>query len=640
MPYLPVILLGLLALINLFVFAFLLWLTCKFCRVRRFSPTADAPPRIGIRFRRALGVVVVLSLCGMLGFLALWLVPPHQVELELRWSIAALAVHIVLLLVVVRLLVCPTMGRTILVALLYEILGTLYTVGFVFAVGSMLLSGYVIPTGNMAETLLGYHKDVSCPTCGHEFAINCSGEGDPSEGRPMPTFACVCPNCRQRIHFPNAPASFETANPDSVRIAEPALQRGDRFLAGRGLLGADRIVPQRFEVVVFEYPFRRSFTYIKRLIGLPGETIAIRGGDVYVLGEDKGIKYDAAEAEQEVKVEYEAKALLHPDDPDAIRRFEEGQFEILRKEPEHILTLRRLVYDNDHPAKGQPPRWKGEDGWNADGNGFRSVSTTERIAWLRYRHLLPDSQDKPALITDFSGYDAYQNAHHPPLMDNNWVGDLILECEAVLDNPQGELTLELSHGVDRFQARWDLSTGSCTLFRVTEDGEQKLDTKPTALNKKGSYHLRFANVDRRLVVWVDGDLPFDNGVSYAAPAALGPHEQNDLKKPASIGVRGAAVAVQKIKLFRDTYYTVGGVSHGSPHEPDAHGFEAAVPDTWRDLKNPPFVTMYVQPEHYFMLGDNSSESADSRSWGSVPHRLLLGRAFFVYYPWKRVGPLH
>ena len=43
-------------------------------------------------------------------------------------------------------------------------------------------------------------------------------------------------------------------------------------------------------------------------------------------------------------------------------------------------------------------------------------------------------------------------------------------------------------------------------------------------------------------------------------------------------------------------------------------------------------TYFVQPGHYFMLGDNSAESADSRYWGLVPERLLIGPAVFIYLP--------
>jgi signal peptidase I len=133
-------------------------------------------------------------------------------------------------------------------------------------------------------------------------------------------------------------------------------------------------------------------------------------------------------------------------------------------------------------------------------------------------------------------------------------------------------------------------------------------------------------------VWVDGRLPFEQGVTYLPAGDQGPTEANDLQ-PASVGVRGAAVAVQKLKVFRDTYYTS---SANHPNEADA-SFTPGEPTSWRSLDHLPVLTMYVQPEHYLCLGDNSPESSDGRSWGTVPKRLLLGRAVLVYYPFSRAG---
>jgi signal peptidase I len=45
----------------------------------------------------------------------------------------------------------------------------------------------------------------------------------------------------------------------------------------------------------------------------------------------------------------------------------------------------------------------------------------------------------------------------------------------------------------------------------------------------------------------------------------------------------------------------------------------------------------VKPGSYFMMGDNRSQSCDSRTWGSVPRNKLIGTVFFVYWPPDRIG---
>lgn len=45
----------------------------------------------------------------------------------------------------------------------------------------------------------------------------------------------------------------------------------------------------------------------------------------------------------------------------------------------------------------------------------------------------------------------------------------------------------------------------------------------------------------------------------------------------------------------------------------------------------------VPADNLFVLGDNSSNSKDSRYWGFVPRRDLVGKAFLIYWPPNRIG---
>lgn len=540
-----------------------------------------------------------------------------------------------------------------------------FVVVLVLLLKSFAAEAFVIPTGSMAETLYGYQKIVKCPKCEYEFPVNCSSEVDPSEGRgKRDVYGCTCSNCMQAIRFANAPARFDE---HAVTIPDPGWNSGDRVLVSKFQYDLLQRSPDRLDVVVFKYPgdsdFPRSgpnknyvpMNYIKRLVGLSEETIAIHGGNLYRLPVEKAIKYppsdgvndaDPRKAEGATKMLWRS-ANLHRNFPEAEDRFRQGQFEIIRKKPAQILSMKRIVYDNDHQAKDQTalPRWTGAPAWSVENvNGFKANPAADDpgLHWLRYRHLLRDKGGKPSLITDFMGYNSWDDGGaHRGNPGENWVGDLILECEVTIEKAQGDLVLELVKGVDKFRAQWDLGAGTCTLLRLENGDEQKLETKPSRL-KPGNHKLRFANVDQRLTVWVDEDLVFGDGVTYQAPdkadrnnlnqrVLLELPTKNDLE-PASVGVRGTSVKVEHLRLWRDTYYTV------EPSQPDVHGANVLDPDAWaKDLTTLPVKTLYVQPGHYLCLGDNSPESSDGRSWGLVPERLLLGRALMVYYPLDRAG---
>jgi signal peptidase I len=45
----------------------------------------------------------------------------------------------------------------------------------------------------------------------------------------------------------------------------------------------------------------------------------------------------------------------------------------------------------------------------------------------------------------------------------------------------------------------------------------------------------------------------------------------------------------------------------------------------------------IPPGDYFMMGDNRGESDDSRFWGPVPDKWVIGVAFFTYWPPDKIG---
>lgn len=490
-----------------------------------------------------------------------------------------------------------------------------------------------------------------------------------------------------------------------------AVSSGDRVLVSKFLYDSGLMPAQRYDVVVFRYPVSpiekgTPKNYIKRLLGLPGELIAIFFGRLYRHApppEDVPFDYTQVDARDLWKPDHlldwstrEEDALkdhngkVDPDKVNALpplkknahllidQSWTNGKFTILRKPLDTMMALRRIVYDNDKPARDlkdvMKPRWQPwhTAAWTPDdANGFHADGKSEREQWLRYQHLLrpanwpahvhkdtklsPEAlrdrerrvEDvkksnlhnlKPQLITDFMGYNSYETGFIEKSQSDNWVGDLMLECKMTVEEAKGECWLELSRGVDRFQACVDLATGDCTLYRLSipakNPGAPTLEKDKLATAKSSvqfqagkSYQLRFANFDDRLTLWIDGDLPFGDGHTYPPAREPGPDprtidDNNDLQ-PASIASKQANVKVHQLKLWRDTYYTFVPAADqgGMVSDSDRKGYRA----------------IYVHKGHYLCLGDNSPESSDSRYWGLVPERLMLGRALLVYFPLERMG---
>jgi signal peptidase I len=65
--------------------------------------------------------------------------------------------------------------------------------------------------------------------------------------------------------------------------------------------------------------------------------------------------------------------------------------------------------------------------------------------------------------------------------------------------------------------------------------------------------------------------------------------------------------------------------------------EPYVPPRYLDHQSYPPV--YVEPDHYYVLGDHRGSSNDSRVWGTVDRKYIYGKAVFVYWPFSQMGTI-
>ncbi len=219
---------------------------------------------------------------------------------------------------------------------------------------------FVIPTGSMAPTLMGRHKDVKCQICGYPYQVSASEEVT-REGE-FKTYndqiaACTCPMCGYTMQI-------DGRNP------QPSYS-GDRIIVNKFSYQFED--PKRWDVIVFYYPEGARDNYIKRLAGLPNETLRIRFGDVW-------IRDDKSRAGENDGRE---------------------EFHIARKPPDKLLAMLQTVFDNDYmPAmakSGCPVRWQSDPvaggsvgAWTSDDNASYHIDgQAEGEVWLRYRHLVP-----------------------------------------------------------------------------------------------------------------------------------------------------------------------------------------------------------------------------------------------------------
>lgn len=180
------------------------------------------------------------------------------------------------------------------------------------------------------------------------------------------------------------------------------------------------------------------------------------------------------------------------------------------------------------------------------------------------------------------------------------------------------------------------------------------------LVNKFSYGIRLPIVNKKIIAIGDprrGDVmvfryPEDPSTDYIKRVVGLPGDKVAYQDK-QLTINGQRVPMQDLGdyLHPDRLYysqkfreTVGETRYAILNDKDAPPYVAHVlnfPHRENCIYNASGVECEVPPGHYFVMGDNRDASSDSRVWGFVPDRNIVGRAFFIWMNFSdlsRLGP--
>lgn len=478
-----------------------------------------------------------------------------------------------------------------------------------------VVEAFVIPTGSMAPTLLGQHMRFQSPETGHIWAVNPWFE---SNGQPLTVQAVQTRSGQTVTPTVTDPMTTSQVNPLRRSTREgytmtgeaKRLRAGDRILVEKMLY--EVFGPERFDVVVFKNPTNPRENFIKRLVGLPGEALVLIDGDLFTAPANSAAWDD---------------------------------FEIRRKPDRVQRDVWRPVFSSEYtplnPLDATGRRyfrtpWFG-DAWTTED---QRVFTTETdrpttLAW--------DEDFWP--ITDFNPYNEIGRSGAPFLNPDHYypVADLRLRAGVEPEQSGLALTANIQARGHTFQATIT-DTVSELRLRAGEGSWVAIASGPGHAFDAGRVtDVEFWHHDQRLALFINGrkvlEAPYDWNPSERLQRILGvsvedlaPNDKiieqqgayGSAKPQVSWTFEGSPLALHRVGLDKDIYWR--------PDNTDRAAHPAKI--------------VTLESDQMFVLGDNSAASADGRKWdtvddevekidptrGVVPERLLLGKAFFVYFP--------
>lgn len=502
---------------------------------------------------------------------------------------------------------------------------------------SYVVEAFIIPTGSMAPTLLGAHMEFQSPQSGFEWAVNPWYDIAGSQGVPAPVQGAGqfgLPSATDPVSTGRIGAFYgngRRAGQQGFQTtpAPQPLRAGDRILVQKYLYVL--FPPKRFDVVVFKNPEDATQNFIKRLVGLPGEQVWIADGDIFA----RPISKDATGAASPT-----------------------GPWKIQRKPPRVQEALWWPLYSSEY-APLEPVRdgrrwfrepWRG-DGWlTEDRREYRFDSADTSVLywdtaiwpitnWTPYNEI-------PQRLSGAGGANVF------PVADLRMSAGIRpdapgLTVSAVIASHEHEFRALLADGRATLQMR-RIAPGSATGVDWIE-----LTSAPAPILEAGRVaNVEFWRVDQSLQLFVDGSrvahAEYDWGPSDRLLYATGtpgddydqltrhgnlltmPETYEQARPQVSWSFSGSPVTLSRVGLYRDLFYEPTQFNLGGP-----------------GLATHPMRLAELGPDQFFVLGDNSPSSKDGRLWdtldmdvreqidptvGVVPRKLLLGKAFFVYFP--------
>jgi signal peptidase I len=421
------------------------------------------------------------------------------------------------------------------------------------------VEAFQIPTGSMAETLKGAHYSLRCTQCGYPYEVG----GDVSLlVRPR------CPSC----------GYYQPAS------AVGHVQNGDRIFVLKCLYPF--FMPKRWDVVVFKNPPNPGLNYIKRLIALPGETVKIIDGDIYI---NDQIQRKPAGVQRELWMciydnDYQPFGAIMPVEKDA----KTGPDNKPWKQPFENDLNSRWTCLADEPTV------------------FRLDQPAGQLHTLVYN---------ASVGNDFHAMYVYNNEENrrqsEPVCE-----DLMLRFYVQSSMPGSGVGVSLEKDQVHYIARIEWNN-ALVIEKRQNDAIMELARTPlkSPMGNEPVY-FEFANVDHRLVFQCG-----QNRLSIDIPVRQA--DRPNHYQPVVQILGSGKVRLTHIGLYRDLYY----ISEGN----------------LRATANNPFT---LNNDEFFVCGDNSPNSYDARVWseagkdnmgrpfyrdGIVPMDYMMGKAFYVYW---------